>query len=134
VPYGCGIPNMYMLGYRCRVVGVTGDAAVAPAVPPIYCEANRTLCIKGAKQMVYWNQLEGSNVNVTGFDLAGQPKSPSYNTKMGFSGGAQSDIFLEKGTANSTYIPPSTSSSFSNKIFTNTNLILSLTLILTVLL
>jgi hypothetical protein len=37
--------------------------------------------------MVYWHQLEGNNVNVTGFDLAGQPKSPSYNMKMGFSGG-----------------------------------------------
>lgn len=95
--------------------------------------------------MVFWNQLEGNNVNVTGYDLAKQPKSPSYNMKMGFPGGmdrllsvmgtdtyilkgAQHDIFLSTGTANSTYIPPSptstsTSTGLSIHEFTNIYLI-----------
>ena|SRR6266545_6624585 len=94
---------MYMQGFRCRVVGSTGDAALATAVPPVWCEDDEKKCIKGAKQvsyepfhvwkvscssdpgeMVYWHQLEGNNVVVDGEDLSGQPKSPSYNRKMGF--------------------------------------------------
>jgi len=92
--------------------------------------------------MVFWNQLEGNNVNVSGLDLARQPKSPSYNMKMGFQAGmthllsmcirdhegicfkgAQHDIFLKKGTATPTNVPsstPSKSSSFSiHETFTN---------------
>lgn len=42
---------MYMLGFRCRVVGTTGDATVATAVPPVYCEADQSKCVKGAKQV-----------------------------------------------------------------------------------
>jgi len=42
---------MYMLGFRCRVVGLTGDAEVAPGVPPVYCEADQSKCITGAKQV-----------------------------------------------------------------------------------
>lgn len=44
--------------------------------------------------MVFWNQLEGNNVNVDGYDLAGEPKSPTYNAKMGFSDGKALRIFL----------------------------------------
>jgi hypothetical protein len=74
--------------------------------------------------MVYWHQLEGNNVELSGNDLAGDPKSPSYNRKMGFSDGelkytapcrslcimifigAQTDIFREAGTATVQSIPP----------------------------
>jgi len=42
---------MYMLGFRCRVVGSTGTAAVASAVPPVWCENNQTACVSGAKQV-----------------------------------------------------------------------------------
>uniref|UniRef100_A0A8H7Y694 Uncharacterized protein n=1 Tax=Psilocybe cubensis TaxID=181762 RepID=A0A8H7Y694_PSICU len=106
VANGCGQPNMYMLPYRCRVTGHTGPAAVASAVPPVWCEDDQSKCVKGAKQMVFWNQLEGNNVEVSGSDLSGQPKSPTYNAKMGFSDGAQTDIFLSAGSATTTYVQP----------------------------
>ena len=51
VANGCGIPNMYMVGYRCRVTGTTGDRPVAPAVPPVWCEEEPDKCVKGAKQV-----------------------------------------------------------------------------------
>ncbi|KIK60325.1 hypothetical protein GYMLUDRAFT_200411 [Collybiopsis luxurians FD-317 M1] len=108
VPNGCGTPNMYHLGYRCKVTGkLTGDAAVAPAQPPVWCEDDPGGCVKGAKQMLYWNQLEGNNIEVEGWDLAGDPKSPAYNAKCGFKNGAQTDIFLEPGSATPTHVPPS---------------------------
>ncbi|KAF9552647.1 hypothetical protein CPC08DRAFT_754632 [Agrocybe pediades] len=106
VANGCGEPNMYMLPYRCRVTGQTGPSAVAKAVPPTWCESDATNCTSGAKQLVYWNQLEGNNVFVSGFDLSGQPKSPGYNMKMGFKNGAQTDIFLSPGSATTTVIAP----------------------------
>ena len=78
--------------------------------------------------MVFYNQLEGNNVHVSGYDLAGQPRSPTYNSKMGFSDGelsqlfsifvalnmvilsyklgAQTDIFHTPGSATSTYVKP----------------------------
>ena len=37
--------------------------------------------------MVYWNQLAGDNIEVSGSDLAGEPKSPTYNSKLGFADG-----------------------------------------------
>lgn len=118
VANGCGIPNMYMQGFRCRVVGSTGDAALATAAPPVWCEDDPKKCTKGAKQvspklssclefsclsdpgkMVYWHQLEGNNVVVDGYDLSGQPKSPSYNGKMGFADGeSAAKTLFQSGT------------------------------------
>jgi hypothetical protein len=43
--------------------------------------------------MVYWNQNSGNNVEVSGWDLNGDPKSPAYNSKMGFSDGESSLSF-----------------------------------------
>ncbi|KIM35038.1 hypothetical protein M413DRAFT_449921 [Hebeloma cylindrosporum] len=106
VANGCGEPNMYMFPYRCRVVGHTGDAAVAPGVPPVWCEDDKSKCVSGPKQMVFYNQLEGNNVQVSGYDLAGQPRAPTYNSKMGFSNGAQTDIFHTPGSATPTYVKP----------------------------
>ena len=37
--------------------------------------------------MVFYNQLEGNNVQVSGYDLAGEARAPTYNSKMGFSSG-----------------------------------------------
>lgn len=78
--------------------------------------------------MVFYNQLEGNNVQVSGYDLAGQPRAPTYNSKMGFSSGelrqfswkfaalnmiivfyelgAQTDIFHTSGSATTTYVKP----------------------------
>jgi len=45
-------------------------------------------------QMVYWNQLEGNNIVVSGSDLSGNPRSPTYNAKLGFSNGCYSFLIL----------------------------------------
>ncbi|KAF9465322.1 hypothetical protein BDZ94DRAFT_1254262 [Collybia nuda] len=110
VPNGCGEPNMYMLGYKCKVTGMTGTAAVAPAKPASWCEDDPSKCTSGARQLIYWNQLEGNNIEVSGTDLAGDPRSPAYNTKLGFSNGAQTDIFLNPGSATQTSVIPGPSS------------------------
>jgi len=106
VPNGCGTPNMYMLPLRCKVTGLTGNAAVASATPAVWCEDNPSNCLTGAKQMVFWNQLEGNNIEVSGTDLAGDPRSPAYNSKLGFANGAQTDIFMKAGSATQTSIAP----------------------------
>ncbi|TEB28860.1 hypothetical protein FA13DRAFT_1735367 [Coprinellus micaceus] len=110
VPNGCGEPNMYMQPFKCKVVGQTGSRAVAPGVPPGWCEDDQKKCIAGPKQMVYWNQLEGNNVAVSGTDWPGRARAPAYNGKMGFANGAQPDIFLGEGSATPTYIEPGPSS------------------------
>lgn len=79
---------MYMIGYKCKVTGMTGTAAVAPAKPATWCEDNPSSCTTGARQLIYWNQLEGNNIEVSGTDLAGDPRSPAYNAKLGFSNGS----------------------------------------------
>ncbi|CAA7260299.1 unnamed protein product [Cyclocybe aegerita] len=134
VPRGCGEPNMYMLGYRCRVVGDTGDAAVAPGKPPVWCEDDPSRCVKGAKQMVFWNQLEGNNVQVSGVDLAGEPKAPTYNMRMGFADGPQNDIFAERGSANPTYIAPAPTPTLSGSASSKTRGISIMAVVLSVLL
>ncbi|TEB28861.1 hypothetical protein FA13DRAFT_1735368 [Coprinellus micaceus] len=103
---GCGEPNMYMQPFKCKVVGQTGSRALAPAVAPVWCEDDRSKCVTGPKQMVFWNQQEGSNVFVSGFDLSGRNRAPAYNNKMGFANGAQPDIFLEEGSAPPSYVEP----------------------------
>ncbi|KAJ7723815.1 hypothetical protein B0H16DRAFT_1333847 [Mycena metata] len=87
VPNGCGEPNMYMQGFRCKVVGKTGGAVLAPAIPPTWCEETPDNCTTGARQMIYWNQFEGSNIFVSGSDSHGSPKSPAYNSVLGFAEG-----------------------------------------------
>ncbi|KAF5361158.1 hypothetical protein D9758_009090 [Tetrapyrgos nigripes] len=104
VPNGCGEPNMYMFPYKCRVTGTPGTAPLAPAQPATWCEGSlgsnqagpNGQCVQGAKQMIFWNQLEGDNIEVEGNDFSGNPRSPSYNDKLGFADGAQIDIFLSE--------------------------------------
>jgi hypothetical protein len=93
VPNGCGEPNMYHQGFRCKVTGATATAPVAVPKAPVWCEDDPSKCTKGAKQMIYWNQKEGNNILVSGNDRASMPKSPAYNAKLGFLDGAQNDIF-----------------------------------------
>jgi len=111
VPNGCGQPNMYMHGLKCKVTGHTGNRAVAPGIPGTWCEDNQANCTTGARQMIYWHQLDGNNIETDGLDLEGAPRSPAYNTKLGFKNGAQIDIFADPGSATPTYMPPSPSSS-----------------------
>ncbi|KAG7086112.1 hypothetical protein E1B28_003626 [Marasmius oreades] len=85
----CGEPNMYMQPFKCTVTGSSPNARpVAPAKPPVYCEGNPSGCTAGAKQMVFYNQLEGNNVQ---YDSA--KGNPYYNERMGFKEGRQADIF-----------------------------------------
>ncbi|KAL4066487.1 hypothetical protein V8B97DRAFT_1980295 [Scleroderma yunnanense] len=98
IPNGCGEPNIYMEGYKCMVTNATSTTSLATPQAPVWCEDDQTKCVQGAKQIMIWNQLEGNNINVTGLDLSGNPKSPTYNAKCGFKDGAQDDIF---GTSNS---------------------------------
>ncbi|KAF7294532.1 hypothetical protein MIND_00989700 [Mycena indigotica] len=108
VPNGCGQPNMYHLPYRCKVTGAKSTKAIGPAKAPVWCENNAGGCTKGPKQMIYWNQNEGNNIRVDGWDAAGDPKSPAYNSKCGFPDGAQYDIFTG-GTSSPPSNPPPSS-------------------------
>ncbi|EEB87294.1 hypothetical protein MPER_15420 [Moniliophthora perniciosa FA553] len=95
---------MYHQLFKCTVFCSTHHTPIVPAKPPVWCEDNQSKCVKGSKQMLYWHQLEGNNIQVDGYDLAGSPKSPAYNAKCGFNdgctrydddSGAQNDIFEE---------------------------------------
>jgi hypothetical protein len=93
IPNGCGTANMYMQGYKCKVTNSKSNTPLAKPKPAVWCEGNSTACIKGAKQVIGWHQQSGNNIEVTGFDLAGDHKSPGYNMNCGFANGAQNDIF-----------------------------------------
>jgi len=114
VPNGCGQPNMYHQGFRCRVTGATSVTPVATGKPPVWCQGNPGACTKGAKQMVYWNQLEGNNVWVNGLNDRGFPKSPGYNAVMGFMDGAQNDIFSGAPASSGGSAPPSSGGGSNN--------------------
>ncbi|KAJ7592659.1 hypothetical protein C8J56DRAFT_929164 [Mycena floridula] len=102
VPNGCGEPNMYQHPFKCKVTGATGTRAVGTPKPPVWCEDNPSKCVTGPKQMIYWNQLNGNNIETDGYDLSGAPRSPAYNGKLGFKDGVQDDIFTGAGTTVST--------------------------------
>lgn len=69
------------------VMNATSTTPIATPQPPVWCDEDPSQCVQGAKQIMIWNQLEGNNVNVTGWDLSGMPKSPAYNAKCGFKDG-----------------------------------------------
>lgn len=112
VAHGCGQPNMYMTPFRCKVTGSTSTTPIGTARPPVWCEDDPSKCVTGPKQMIFWHQASGDNIEVEGFDLAGTLKSPGYNTKCGFHDGAQDDIFTAHSSSNPT---PSPGSSGTNK-------------------
>ncbi|KAJ7142133.1 hypothetical protein C8R43DRAFT_582201 [Mycena crocata] len=101
VPNGCGQPNMYHLPYRCKVTGAKSNKAVGAPKPPVWCENNPGGCTSGPKQMIYWNQADGNNIQVDGYDANGERKSPAYNAKLGFPDGAQNDIFTGQDNGSS---------------------------------
>ncbi|RHZ45093.1 lignocellulolytic auxiliary activity family 14 protein [Aspergillus thermomutatus] len=87
VPNGCGQPNMYMAGSKCNVTGSTSSKKVATAQVAAYCADDTSKCVKGAKQMIAFNQQTGNNVRVP------DGKTPMYNAAWGWENGAQNDIF-----------------------------------------
>jgi hypothetical protein len=76
-----------MLPYRCTVTNATGTTPVGKAQPPVWCEGDESQCVTGPKQLIYWHQQDGDNVEVDGVDFTGAPKSPGYNMKLGFKNG-----------------------------------------------
>ncbi|KAI6017388.1 hypothetical protein PISMIDRAFT_414489 [Pisolithus microcarpus 441] len=105
IPNGCGEPNIYMEGFKCMVTNATSTTPLGTPSAPVWCEEDQSQCVQGPKQIMIWNQLEGNNIEVSGLDLSGMPKSPAYNTKCGFKDGAQDDIFATNASST-----PSTSS------------------------
>ncbi|KAL7266235.1 hypothetical protein RUND412_011229, partial [Rhizina undulata] len=108
--------EMYMTGFECKVTGDIGTKAVGASQPPKYC-ANSG-CVSGPKQPMYWAN-DNSNIEFSGdYD-----KKPSYNSKWGFSNGAQNDIFTGSSTGGSSLAPSSGSSSSAaapNTLITST--------------
>jgi len=82
-----------MQGFKCIVTDATSTAPLSKAQPPVMCTDDSSQCVQGAKQMIVWNQLTGNNIQTTGSD------TPAYNTRCGWSPGAQNDIF--EGALNS---------------------------------
>lgn len=79
---------MYHQAFKCKVTGATATAAVGTGKPAVWCEDDKSKCVSGPKQMLYWNQNDGNNIQVDGYDLSGEFKSPAYNAKCGFADGA----------------------------------------------
>lgn len=85
---------MYMAGYRCNVTGATSTTPLdLPAKAPVYCADDASKCVKGAKQMMAWEQETGNNIEPP------QGVSPSYDALMGYNPGAQDDIFASSSPA-----------------------------------
>ncbi|KAF2475468.1 uncharacterized protein BDR25DRAFT_279546 [Lindgomyces ingoldianus] len=97
IPNGCGQPNMYMQGFKCNVTAASPTAApLATAQIPVYCADDDTKCVKGAKQMLAWNQKTGNNIETEDW------VTPNYNMKCGWKNGAQTDIFAKVEGQNAT--------------------------------
>ena len=78
---------MYMAGVKCKITNSTSTTALATPKAPVWCEGNPSNCTQGAKQFIAWNERDGNNIEVEGFDLSGGHKSPGYNMKLGFANG-----------------------------------------------
>lgn len=83
----CGEPNIYMQGFKCKVSNSKSNTPLATPKPAVWCEGAPQNCTRGAKQFIAWNQKTGNNIQVEGYDLEGEHKSPAYNDKCGFSDG-----------------------------------------------
>ncbi|KAF2799823.1 hypothetical protein K505DRAFT_190074, partial [Melanomma pulvis-pyrius CBS 109.77] len=78
IPNGCGEPNMYMQGFKCKVTNAKSTAPLAKAQVPAYCADDQSKCVKGAKQMLAWHQRTGNNIETP------DGTTPNYNTKCGW--------------------------------------------------
>lgn len=85
---------MYLQPFKCIVTGATSTTPVASPKPPVWCEDDQSRCVRGSKQMLYWNQQDGNNIWVDGYASNGDHKHPGYNYKCGFSDGASAASHL----------------------------------------
>ncbi|TRM56125.1 hypothetical protein BD626DRAFT_541576 [Schizophyllum amplum] len=93
VPNGCGTPNEYMDGFKCRVTNATGTKQLGAPQPPVYCgedAAPYETSVPAPEAMVVWGQDPSINNVVV---PANSGVSPGYNERSGFEPGAQNDIF-----------------------------------------
>lgn len=82
-----GTDQMYMTPFVCNVTGSTTKRKLGKSIPPRKCDDDKSKCIVGAKQPMYWKNLEGNNMP--------EPPhyAPTYSLKYNFKDGAQNDIF-----------------------------------------
>ncbi|KAF8913300.1 hypothetical protein CPB85DRAFT_1434153 [Mucidula mucida] len=113
VPNHCGIPNMYMHPYRCKVTGATATTAIGTPQAAQWCEDNSADCVTGPKKFIVMNQNEGNTISLAGYQLNGQEKSAGYNEKLGFAAGAQNDIFTGSSSSSGSSSSGSSGSSSS---------------------
>jgi hypothetical protein len=111
VPKGCGQPNMYMQGFKCKVTGATSTTPVGKGKAPTYCADDTSKCVSGPKQMIVWNQKDGNNVDTTGMPFL---TAPGYNARNGFKPGPQDDIFAGSPSAPASSASTTTSAAASS--------------------
>jgi len=90
--------------FKCRVTGAKANAPkLAKAQRAKWCEGKPADCVKGAKGITIFNQQTAANtIELKGkYQADGLEASPGYNNKMGFSPGAQKDIFVSSTTTTS---------------------------------
>jgi hypothetical protein len=82
IPNGYGQQNMYMAPHKCKIINPKGGQQ--PKTPSLVPGPN----VRGPKQMIAAFQASGNNVQWKN----GQ-QVPTYTSRMGFTAGAQTDIF-----------------------------------------
>lgn len=83
-----GSDEMFMTYHRCKVVNTKTFKKIGKPKPPVPCRSDRTKCVKGAKNPIYWVSDRG---NVAPGWPEGTP--PYLDADMGYMEGAQTDIF-----------------------------------------
>ncbi|KAI8980162.1 hypothetical protein BD414DRAFT_112698 [Trametes punicea] len=93
-----GAEQIYMNGFKCKVVGDVGTQPLGKPAVPRRCGADPDNgrpdptpgnCTIGAKLPMYWYQREGNNM------FEGTYEAPYYNALYGWNDGAQNDIFMD---------------------------------------
>lgn len=126
-----GSEQMYMNAFRCKFTGTTSAARkiMKPKLArrcgkdvPNNKPADASNCTVGAKQPLYWYQLEGNNM------FEGEYSPPLYNDLYDFKDGAQRDIFTdEQGPYEGNSNPPAAQTTKSSSTSTQAAAITSTT-------
>ncbi|KZV79844.1 hypothetical protein EXIGLDRAFT_447792 [Exidia glandulosa HHB12029] len=107
-PNWCAQDNLYMNGFKCKVIGAKNDALpLGKAQKAVWCEDDSSKCVSGPKGLIIHSQNDDFNTvpeadlhDLSKLQKDGHLRSPGYNMKMGFVPGAQHDIFV-RGAAQS---------------------------------